>query len=331
LKKKNKTIYSDYKLSNEYGAYNRVAKTTADNLSKLNTSRGGVYGTKGFVAEHKIAEEMNKTFIKKGISRTAEVVDNNGLADIIIKNKHGHVVGKQQVKFGYENGAPNVIEYGKDGQTIIVQKDAPQQLINEYRSQGVKVRRSNYSLEDGKKLTNTMKKEASLTKNASKNSKVVPQVYKTKEIISNCHKSGVKGAGKAAAFGGGLSLGSNIVDIARGEKEIGEATIDIAKDTAVAAGVGYAATAATTAIASTATGAAVVTQIGVAATTVASTTVGASVVGASLGASAAISGATATVIGTAAAGTVVGAAAIAAAPVVIAGAVIGGIFKMFRK
>lgn len=131
------------------------------------------------------------------------------------------------------------------------------------------------------------------------------------------HNAGVH-AGKAGALGAtGFSLGSNICDVIAGDKTIGAASVDIAKDTAIGYGVGYAAGAAGSVVAGTSAGSAVIG---------AATTAGAAATGAVVGAVGTVGSA---VTGAAVAATAAGAAAVAAAPVVAVGAAFGAACKIF--
>jgi hypothetical protein len=303
--------------------YNRVSMETAKNLSKLNTGRGGSNGFHGYVAEHQVAKEMNKNFIDKGMNNRAYVVDNNGLADILVKNSKGKVVGKKQVKFGYENQTLKIEKYVVDNQTIVVSNDASKELVDRLRSKGAKVKRSGTSKVEAEELAKAMRRETSITK--GKSSKIVPQIQQTKEVLSNCHKSGVSSAGKGAAFGGGFSLGRNAVGVMSGEKDISDAAMDVAVDTVVSGAIGYGVGAVTTAVTSTTAGAAVAGQIGAIGAAAANTAVGTTLVGGVATTATAVSTATASVLGATIAGTSAGALVIAAAPIVLAGAIIGSI------
>lgn len=298
------------------GAKNNIGTNeTVKNLSNLNVNRGGVFGAKGFVGEHMAANEMNKILTVRGLK--AEVINNNGLADIVVKKANGTIVRKYQAKFGYEGTNIDVSKYVADNQTILVSKDASEKFIRNLKSQGAKVEKANITTAEAEKLSKAMRVEGKILKN--KNSTVATKGYGFNQGIVNCHKAGVKSAGKGAAFGAGFSLATNTIDIINGDKEIGEAVVNIAADTAFAAGTGYTVGAAITAIGSTTAGAAIGGTLASAGTAVASTAVGGAVVGGATVASAAITTGTTAILGTGAIASV----AVAAAPVVAVGAVIG--------
>ena len=66
-----------------------------------------------------------------------------------------------------------------------------------------------------------------------------PRWETTKDIARVSHRAGIEGAKFGAAIGGGISAVSNAIAVWTGDKELGDAVIDTAKDTLVSAGVGY--------------------------------------------------------------------------------------------
>ena len=330
--------------------YNRMS----EGLSSLNTNRGGVKGFKGFAGEELQAAEASAA------GKTTYVINNNGTADLVYVGKNGHKY-YQQVKIGYKPGQIDFAKY--KGQTVIVDKGNPyyKQLKAEGSKYGVKVVEGNVTNEEAKTLANLMKKETSIT--GAKTATIVPKV-------AAAHKAGMQSGIKGAQYGAGFSLGSNLVDVVCGDKDVEDAAIDVAKDTAVSYAAGYAAGAAGSVLAGTSAGAAVIGAASTATTAVASTAVGGAVIGAgtAAGAAAASAGVAATpaavsavgtvgtaiggaavaattatagaaagaavasgVAATAAAGAAVGAAAVAAAPVVAVGAAIGVGYKLLKK
>lgn len=325
------------------------------NLSKLNTMRGGEGGFKGFVAEHLQAAEATA----KG--RATTVIDDNSVADLIYTGKNGHKY-RQQIKVGY---GPGKIKYSKyKGQTILMDKGNKDldKIIKEGKAQGVTVKEGYISEDDAKSLANAMQIESKLT--GKKNAPII-----SKMVTS--HKAGIQTGKTSALYGAGFSLATNTVDVLSGEKDVKKAAVDIAKDTAISYGTGYALGAAGSAIASTTTGATaigavtgfatgvgatiaetavggvaigavtattgIVTAAGTAATGAvvgAVSTVGSAVGGAAVAATAgtAVGGAVAAGVGAATAGAAaIGAAAVAAAPVVAVGAAVGLVFKGLKE
>lgn len=334
---------------------NTIAKETFNNISKLNVNRANL---KGFVFEHLHVKEINYELVKQGLK--AEVIDNNGLADIVVRNiKTGKVVERIQAKCGYESGATNLSRYTKDGQTIVINGDS-KNLAKSLTKKGIDFKKSSVTNKEATNAANLMKTEKKLL--GTKNAPVTTKALQTKEIIKNGHSTGLKAAKNGALFGAGISIGSNTVEVIRGDKEIGEAIADVTIDTAIAGATGYAVGAAGSFIASTSVGSAAIGVVGSGVGALAATSAGTAVIGAATTAtatiattSAAITGAVATGAtaaasaigatavggaiagaGTAIASTAAGAAVVAgaatataavvaAAPILVGGAIIGGV------
>lgn len=330
--------------------------TLCENLSQLNTMRGGVKGFKGFVGEH--MQAANET----AIGRATRVVNDNGAIDLIFEGKNGHAY-PQQLKIGYKPGQIDFQKY--KGQTVIVDKGNPhlRELQAEGASCGVKVVEGTVTEAEAKWWADAMQLETKVTGN--KTSYIVPKLQQTMNNLSAMHEAGKQVGKSGAMYGAGFSIGKNIVGMMRGDVSVGEAVGNVAVDTAISYGTGYATGAVGSAIARTAAGRAVGSAIGSATSAISGTAVGGAVTGAvgtatatigglattatagavgAIGtagaavgtalttatAGTAIGGAVATGVGMAgAAGAAIGAAAVAAAPVVAVGAVIGGLFSLF--
>ena len=215
---------------------NKIASQAWDNIGHLNTQRGGL---NGFIFEEQLAKEMNYKFI--GTDLKARVIDDNGIVDILVENiKTGEVVEKIQAKCGYETISKSNVEelarYSKDGQKIVINKDA-QKFSQKLDESNIKYEKSNITNKEVTKTAKAMKNETRLTN--KKHGKFVATTGKTKEILKNSHINGVNAAKKGAAFGAGISIGNNIVELACGDKEFDEAVMDIGKDTIKAGVSGY--------------------------------------------------------------------------------------------
>lgn len=289
--------------------------------------------------------------------KSTSVIDNNGIADLVYTGKNGHKY-YQQVKIGYK---PGQIDFGKyKGQTVVVDKGNPyfKEFVSEGKKHGVNVVEGNVTKTEAQSLATTMQRETSLT--GSKTATIVPKV-------TAAHNAGLQAGKTGALYGGGFSLGSNIVDVVSGDKEIGEAAADVAKDTAVSYAAGYVIGATGSVVASTSAGAAVIGAASTAGSMLAGTAAGGAVVGAGTTVAAVVGGAgvatTSAVVGavgaagsavggvavaatagtavggavatgvaaTAAVGTAIGAATVAAAPIVAVGAFVGVGYKLFKK
>lgn len=308
-----------------------IYKKLANNLSNYNTMRGGTGGFKGFVFEEMHAANASV----KG--QLTEVIANNGPADFLIKNIDG-TYSYGQAKIGYNSTKIDWAAY--KGQDIIIDKGNTK-LIESARKAGMNVIESDVSKAEAQRLARTMQVESKIT--GKPNAAITANLH-------SYHQAGINSAKTGAAFGAGFSIGSNIVDLATGDKTVGEASVVIAKDTATAAVGSYVVGVGATAIANTTIGGAVISGATSAGTALAGTTVGATAITAGTTVTAVASGAAATVggaiasttVGAAVAGgvtaattalgsTAVGATLVAAAPLVAAGAVIGGVFTIGKK
>ena len=327
-----------------------ISSRFANGLENLNTARGGQKGLFGFVGEEMQAADASIN------GKMTYVINNNGAADLVYVGKNGHKY-YQQVKLGYEKNFGQKINFAEyKGQTIVVDKGNPSfaKIKAEGAKHGVKVIEGNITKSEAQELAKYMQQETAITGATV----IVPKV-------AAAHKAGLSTAKAGALYGAGFSMGSNLIDVACGDKEIGEAAKDVAKDTAVSYAAGYALGAAGSAVASTSAGVAMISGVSAAGTAVTSTTVGAALASGATAAGATVAGAAATeavvgsvaaagsavgsaaiaatagtaiggavaggVAATAAAGAAVGAAAVAAAPLVAVGVAAGGLYTFFKK
>ena len=291
-----------------------------EGLSSLNTMRGGTKGFKGFVMEELEAGKASS------LGRKTQVINNNGLADLRHIKADGSEI-LQQMKSGYK---PNQIDFSRyKGQTVVIDKGNAnfKTLQAAGRKAGVKVVEGHIADSEAKALADLMQMETKITGNP--NAVVTSNIYSGVKCAEQAHKAGISGAKSGTVAGAGLSVGSNLVALARGKKTVGEAAGDVAVDTVKAGAIGYGASAAGSVIASTAVGAAAIETAGAAAAAVSSAPViGTAIttgVGAVTAASGAISAGTATALGAIGLGAVAPVAA-AAAPFVAAGALLSLFF-----
>lgn len=305
-------------------------KDMGEGLSGLNTMRGGTKGFKGFVMEEMEAGRAG------AIGRHTEVINNNGIADLRHIKADGTEVLKQ-MKSGYKPGQIDFSRY--KGQTVVIDKGNVhfKELQAAGRRAGVKVVEGHVADAEAKTLADLMQMETKIT--GGKHAVITPKLYSGAKRLGAAHSVGVSAAKSGAIAGAGFSLGSNIVDVVRGNKTVGEAVGDVAVDTVAVGAVGYGAGAVGSMVASTAAGAAAIETAGAIGAAAASAPVIGTAITASTTAAAAIGGAatTAATVAMGAAGTAAGvvggaglvaAAApvvIAAAPVVAVGAVLGAV------
>ena len=317
--KKQVFIIPDMKSIKINSSKNLNAIETGKNLAKLNVNRGNL---KGFVFEHRAAEELNNVYLG---NKKAMVIDNNGLFDIKI-TKNGKTVNKIQAKCGYENSVTDLTKYNQRNSKVVINNDAVN-LETTAKLQGIKYEKSSVTNSEVSKLSNTMKFESKVTN--SKNAPITSSINQGIKIAKNCHNAGINGAKLGALGGAGFSLGSNLVNVIKGNKDIKEATEDVLVDTAISASVGYAMDAVGTGVVTGMSGTAIGATVGTAATAIASSAVGSAAIGAGVAASGAISAGMATAIGSTLAATAVGGAMVAAAPLVIGAAAIGVVCSLF--
>lgn len=249
-KKNYSGIYGAGKHLSSGAQRNGIINETFENISKLDVNRGNL---KGFLFENRVSEELNSKLLDKGFK--AVVLDDNGIADIaIVHMKSGKVVKRIQAKCGYEGqSVKDFTRYVDDGQTLVINNDADK-FGRSLDNRGIKYEKSSVTDREVSRMADAMKKEGKLLN--SKNAKLTSYAYKTKEVVKNCHTTGVSAAKSGACFGAGMSLGSNIVDVFSGDKSLDEATVDIAKDTVVAGATSYV-TGAATAVGATTVGGAI--------------------------------------------------------------------------
>lgn len=328
----------------------------SSNLSSLNTMRGGSKGFKGFVGENLEAAEATAH------GRRTLVLNDNGIADLKHIKTNG-IESLKQLKIGYKPGQIDFSRY--KGQTLVIDKGNPNFHFFkvEGAKHGVKVVEGHITQQEAKFWADAMQMETKLTGN--KNSVLVPKAYHGAKTALAAHNAGLSAAKSGSVAGAGFSLGKNLVQVAKGNKSVGEAAGDIVVDTVEAGAIGYGVGSAGSLIASTELGAAAMGAV----SSIGSTVASAPVIGSAIGAGTAVTGAigsagtalattaasamtgaagavataaTSAAAGTAVAGTVgaIGAsavsataaltsAAVTAAPVLAVGCVIGGILSLF--
>lgn len=303
-----------------------TAETLFEELTNLNTMRGGTKGFKGFVGESMEAARATAA------GRATSVVNDNGPIDLIFTGSNGHQY-PQQLKIGYKTGRHPIKFEKYKGQTVILDKEHPhfRQIVAEGRKYGVKVVEGSVTEAEAKWWADAMQLESKITGN--KTSYFVPQAQKLANNLSAMHDAGLSVGKNSATYGAGYSIGSNIVRMVRGDVSAGEALGNVAIDTAISGSVGYVGGAVGSAVGRTVAGRAIASAAGAVGTAIQGTAIGGAVMGAAGTATAAIGGAATTAVSGALgavglAGTAVGAAAIAAAPAVAVGAVVGGIFSL---
>lgn len=281
------------------GAMIKSAKSyekMAEGLNSLNTSRGGVHGTKGFVFEELHAADASM----KG--KKCCVVNNNGPADLVIDGQN------VQLKMGYKNNTPK----WRVGYEKVVVDKGNTQLLNKAAKAGYEVEESAISSAEAKTLAEALKRESAITGNVT-----APFT----STVASSHLAGKAAAGITAKVSVPFQVGANLCDAMTGEKSIEDAVVDTVVDGAATVATAYAGTAALTAastVVATAGAALAETAVGASAMTAAATA------GTAL-ASTAVGGAAVTVATTTASALTAGVAAVASAPVLPVVAITAGL------
>lgn len=102
------------------------------------------------------------------------------------------------------------------------------ELAQKHREQLARVEKTRNSLRQGK-LTNAEAIEA----------RVHPMLSTVKDVARVAHRAGMESAKYGAVIGGSVSIVKNLVAVAQGDKEPGEAVLSVAKDTASSAVISY--------------------------------------------------------------------------------------------
>ena len=201
-------------------------------LASLNVSRGGANGLKGFICEQLEASARD------GKIRHVYVIDDNGLADLVIEK--GGKKKYVQVKCGYKPGQVDWSKY-KDMDVVYINRDNPRfaEMKADALKGGVKkVEATVSTAKECDELGTLMKIEAKITGNPK--AVFVPHAYTRAEAIKLIHLRGVVAAKACAKVGGAVAIGTNFVDVITGEKTISEAVEATACSTAESALIGYA-------------------------------------------------------------------------------------------
>lgn len=222
------SIVSDSKKAVEtYNKIQELSKVRSE-LSSLNVARGGANGFKGFIMESVEAGAQRQAGCR------AIVVDDNGIADLIIKNgKKGEMV---QIKCGYKPGQIDFAKYKDAGiDRFMLNKDHPQfdKIAAEAKKYGFDLEPTQHSAAECQMIADGMQLEYKITGNPK--SFFVPHAYTTQQAFNLIAQRGVAAAQAAAKFGGALAVGIGIAEILSGNKTMDEAAKDAFNATADAA------------------------------------------------------------------------------------------------
>lgn len=260
-------------VNNETGLrLTRGLKKTAQSKVNPKFEKTNIKQQSGYIAEdEKVAKDNSERIINKQKTRSSRTDDvNNGtykvndpLVDIVELDSNGKIIrgSELQMKFvgnnskeclsklmskKYEKYIDNDVAFSipHDYYQGVIEETVKQ--INKVERQIERCRESNpevleklqRKLAKLKKIHATVKDSGITTKEAIFARKY-PRLATAKEIVKISHKAGVEQAKTGAAIGMGISLIKNVTAVVKNEKNIKEASVDLAKDTAVGAISGY--------------------------------------------------------------------------------------------
>ena len=206
-----------------------------DDIPKQSDGKGGTVG--GTNDKHlDIVEVDSSGKYIKGTGKQLKYVGKDP------KKCYDKLLSKDYDKYR-ENGNPIEIpsDYYDEVQKLLTEQieSLEEQICSaEKRGDVSTLEKKRQFLEKVKKTQESLKK-GKLTKREAEWTRKHPLLSTAKDMGKVAHRSGVQTAKSSAAIGGGISVVRNLVSLVKGEKEIDEAALDVAKDTGSAAIVGY--------------------------------------------------------------------------------------------
>ncbi len=259
------------------GVDNETGKVLTKSLKSISESKinpeyknANINQQAGYAAEVlETAIENAEAKINKTGKTTARTDDmgrvNDPYNDIVTTDSNGNVIEQAQMKFVGKNGkecakkllSKDFKKYldSDEVDKIIVPKDLFEETMQclkdketslreqaqALRKQG-KIEEANKKLQQAKdaKTVQNKLKASKITKDEAIGARKNPRLTTAKNELRYAHKAGWQGAKSGAVIGGVMSVITNSFAVAKGDKKMGEACIDVAKDTAKAATAGYA-------------------------------------------------------------------------------------------
>ena len=223
----------------------------------------------GFAAENKYTARQNaENIINKNKTRVHNTDikgsgSYNELFDHIITDENGIDISQEQMKFvgsdpkSCQNklASKKFQKYFDADAKITVPSDYYQGVLEEAQKsidsleEQLKHAKESGNTELEKKLEERIAKykkiKASIKDSGVSNKEAMearlhPKISTAKDVVKVANRAGLEQTVYGAAIGGSVSLVRNIVSVVKGEKEPGEAAIEVAKDTGVSAVSSYA-------------------------------------------------------------------------------------------
>lgn len=223
--------------------YRQALKEFEVDLAKLNMNRGGtqnISNTSGFVFENLHVADKNIQSIKGNEGKIYRVVNNNGIADIEIKDIKSGEVSYQQAKMGYEKNPYQIVPEKYTGQEIVVDKKN-RNLVRQLEKKNVPFERSNIDKNQSDLITKIMKQEDKVWKTVGKNynAPVTAKLLAVQKRLEMANQIGIQAAVGSAVLTAGISFGKHMYEFIEGNKELLEVVRDTTKDTIVAGAKGW--------------------------------------------------------------------------------------------
>lgn len=233
----------------------------------------------GFAAEVKsVAKSNAENIISGNPERKIRTDDlgrvNDTLADTVILDKDGNIISGTETQMKFVGASENDPTGTGDASRALdklqskkyqkyldndVKLEVPSDQYDKILSKAdEKIASLEKQLENQKKAGNIEKIETiqnkidklkKIKKNLRKSNvssdeavfaRLHPKLSTAKDIASISHRAGIETAKSAAVISGSVSIIKNMVSVYKGEKNLGEAATDVAKETAVHGAVGYA-------------------------------------------------------------------------------------------
>lgn len=118
-------------------------------------------------------------------------------------------------------------------------KDLSKQLENQRNAgNNEQVRRIQERIDKLEKIKKNLRK-SSVSSDEAVFARLHPGLSTAVDVAKISHRAGVQTAESAAIIGGSVSIVRNLVSVCKGEMEVGDAIVNVAKDTASTAAIGY--------------------------------------------------------------------------------------------
>ena len=118
-------------------------------------------------------------------------------------------------------------------------KDLSRQLENQKNAgNAIQIQEIQKKIDKLEKIKRNLRKSSVSSKEAV-SARLHPELSTAMDVAKISHRAGVQTAETAAIIGGSVSVVKNLVAVCKGEEEIGEAVVNVAKDTTSTAAVGY--------------------------------------------------------------------------------------------